>query len=151
MTSQSGLNDFENLYIEIQRKVSAEWHKRLDPLISASQALILRKLDKSGPQKITTLAEGLCITPGAVTSLSDKLISSGYANRRRDTKDRRVVYLEITDQGRELLNQYRAEVKSTVKDLFVGLPDEDLNHLIRIYQQVLRNIDKPQEEEESCE
>ncbi|TCS95878.1 MarR family winged helix-turn-helix transcriptional regulator [Hazenella coriacea] len=149
MTRRDRLTDFEELYMEVQRKVSAEWHKRLDPLISASQALILRKLDKSGPQKITILADGLCITPGAVTSLSDKLISSGYAIRKRDTKDRRVVYLEITDPGRELLNQYRAEVKSTVKDFFVGLPDEDIDHLIRIYQMVLRNIDKPKEE--SCE
>lgn len=51
MPSQSGLTDFEQLYIQVQRSVSAKWHKRLDPLVSASQAMLLRMLDKNGPQK----------------------------------------------------------------------------------------------------
>ncbi|WP_044640644.1 MarR family winged helix-turn-helix transcriptional regulator [Risungbinella massiliensis] len=146
MSDQSKLTNLEELYLEVQRKVSAEWHKRLDPLISGSQAMILWKLVENGPQKVSAIAERMQITPGAVTSLSDKLISSGYAIRKRDEKDRRVVYLEITDEGREVLRQYRAEIKSTVKYFFAGLPEEDINHLIRIYQQVLKNIEEQKEE-----
>ncbi|MED1725671.1 MarR family transcriptional regulator [Brevibacillus parabrevis] len=149
MSSQSSLTDFEQLYIQVQRSVSANWHKRLDPLVSASQAMILRMLDKNGPQKASILAEQLRITPGAVTSLSDKLIACGYASRSRVSHDRRVVYLEITERGSEVLQQYKIELKRTVADLFAGLSEEDLAQLNRIYRQVLHNIESAREENQA--
>jgi DNA-binding MarR family transcriptional regulator len=126
--------------MEFQRKVSDEWNNRLDRLVSGSQATILRSLEEKGPQNASTLAKHLHITPGAVTSLSDKLIINGYAQRKRDSNDRRVVLLEITEQGRELLQQFKIEIKSVIQQFFSGLPDNDINHLIRIYQHVLMNI-----------
>lgn len=114
----------------------------MDRIISGSQSTILWKLDKHGPQKVTTIAEQMSITPGAVTSLSDKLIANGYANRNRATNDRRVVYLEITEKGKELLHQLRAEIKSSTAYFFAGLSDEDLEHLVRIYRLVLKNMDE---------
>lgn len=137
----SNLTEFEELYVEFQRNVSAEWQKRMDRLVSSSQAMILRSLASKGPQNASTLAESLRITPGAVTSLSDKLIASGYAQRQRDVNDRRIVLLEITDKGREILLQFKEENKNVVKQLFSGLPEEDINHLIRIYKHVLTNIE----------
>lgn len=148
MSDPGRLTDFEDLYIQLQRRVSSEWHKRLDTLVSGSQALILRILHAHGPQKVSAIAERLDITPGAVTSLADKLIACGYADRKRDTIDRRVVYLEITDQGHEILLKYRVELKRTVEDFFVGLSDEDLQHLTRIYTQVLKNIEQRRGEKE---
>lgn len=145
----SNLTEFEELYVEFQRSVSVEWQKRMDRLVSSSQAMILRSLAVNGPQNASTLAERLRITPGAVTSLSDKLIASGYAHRNRDSNDRRMVLLEITDQGREILRQFKEENKHVVKQLFSGLPEEDINHLIRIYQHVLTNIETGKVEE--CE
>lgn len=147
MTISRSLTEFEELYLEFQRKVSAEWHKRMDRLVSGSQATILWKLEYGGPQKASTLAARMNVTPGAITSLSDKLISSGYAVRTKDADDRRVVYLEITDQGREILKQFRVETKSIMEQFFKGLSEEDIHHLIRIYEQVLLNIDKEKEVE----
>ena len=136
----NNLTELEELYVTFQRSVSWEWQKRMDLLVSSSQAMILRSLAVNGPQNASTLAERLRITPGAVTSLSDKLIASGYAHRNKDPNDRRIVLLEITDQGREILLQFKEENKNVMKQLFSGLPEEDINHLVRIYRHVLKNI-----------
>lgn len=136
----SDLTEFEELYVTFQRSVSVEWQKRMDLLVSSSQAAILRSLAANGPQNASTLAERLRITPGAVTSLSDKLIANGYAHRQKDVKDGRIVLLEITDKGRDILLQFKKENKNILKQLFSGLPKEDIGHLIRIYQHVLKNI-----------
>ncbi|ATF11279.1 MarR family transcriptional regulator [Brevibacillus sp. HB1.4B] len=142
--------NFEELYIQLQRKVSAESHKRLDPLVSGSQAMLLRILDMNGPQKASSIAERMNITPGAVTSLADKLIACGYATRNRDNTDRRVVQLDITDQGKEILQQYKAVVRNTIEQFFAGVSDEDKQHLVRIYRQVLKNIEQQREEHQDC-
>ncbi|MED1918494.1 MarR family winged helix-turn-helix transcriptional regulator [Brevibacillus sp. DP1.3A] len=146
---QSQVN-FEELYIQLQRKVSAESHKRLDPLVSGSQAMLLRILDMNGPQKASSIAERMNITPGAVTSLADKLIACRYATRNRDSTDRRVVQLDITDQGREILRQYKTIVRNTIEQFFAGVSDEDKQHLVRIYHQVLKNIEQQREEHQDC-
>lgn len=142
MSSPISLTAFEELYLEFQRKVSSEWHKRLDRLVSGSQAGILWSLHYEGPQSASKLAAGLGITPGAVTSLSDKLISSGYAIRKKDEQDRRVVYLEITPEGRVALEQFRHEMKKIIDKFFAGVSQQDLEHLIRIFRQVLLNIEQ---------
>lgn len=143
MPDRSKLSELEELSLEIQRKVSAELHRRINRVLTVSQAMMLWKLDKLGPQKITALAEHMSITPGAITSLSDKLIANGYANRVNDPQDRRVVKLEITPDGRELISKLRADVKHSFAILFAGLSDHDLDHLVRIYQQVLKNMANP--------
>lgn len=141
---------FEELYIQLQRKISAEAHKRLDPLVSGSQAMLLRLLDMDGPMKASAIAVRMNITPGAVTSLADKLLAGGYATRNRDHADRRVVQLDITDDGKEILRQYKAIVKSTIEQFFAGVSEEDKEHLVSIYKQVLKNIEQPREEHQDC-
>jgi DNA-binding MarR family transcriptional regulator len=39
-------------------------------------------------------------TPGTVTAITDTLVRNGYVERRRDERDRRVVRLYLTEQGR---------------------------------------------------
>ena len=146
MPKQHILTEFEELYLDFQRKMGAAWHKKMEQSISGSQVTILFHLNAAGPQKFSALAERLCITPGAVTSLSDKLMSAGYAERKRDEEDRRVVYLEITEEGRELVKKLKKDIKDVVKSFFEGVSDEDLEHLTRIYKQILKNINDIEKE-----
>lgn len=60
--------------MEFQRQVSIKWNKHLDLLVSGSQTILFRYLEEKGAQNASTLAKQLRITPGAFTSLSDKLI-----------------------------------------------------------------------------
>jgi DNA-binding MarR family transcriptional regulator len=140
-SGSSSLQQFQELFRQVLRSMKAEWAKHVEREISTSQAIILEKLESEGAQKITELAVHLDITTGAVTGLCDKLIAAELATRERDEKDRRVVYLEITPKGKaaiERVRQYRTEV---VTKLFKGLSEEDLKQLIRIFQQVMSNLD----------
>jgi DNA-binding MarR family transcriptional regulator len=119
------------------RKLSLEWARHIDPPLSGSQATILEKLETEGQQKASSLAEALGITSGAVTGLSDKLISSGLAKRKRTDDDRRIVYLEITERGREMLKTIREKRSFILHSFFAGIPEEDIRLLIRVFDQVL--------------
>ncbi|MDB5085184.1 MAG: transcriptional regulator [Bacilli bacterium] len=135
----------QDVFLKFSRKLTSEWSKYVEGRISGSQALILEKLACSGPAKSSDLAEELGITMAGVTSLSDKLVLSGYAKRTRTDEDRRVVYLEITASGLEMLQVVRKQRLEIFNKLFKGLSPDDLNHLIRIYEQVLQNIDRSAE------
>lgn len=142
VSRQHILTEFEELYLNFQRKIGSAWHKKMEQQVSGSQCAILFQLIAKGPQKFSVLAENLSITPGAVTSLSDKLILAGYAKRNRAEEDRRVIYLEITDAGREMVANLKKDIKEIISSFFEGVSDEDLTHLTRIYKQILKNIEK---------
>lgn len=127
------------LFYYILKKLKKEWSNQLQG-INYSQYLILKTLSRSGPQKAAQLAEMTQITPGAITSATDKLVVEGYAERKGDKEDRRVVYLEITDKGREFIESLAQEQNKVTMKFFQGLPDEDIQHLIRIYNKISDNF-----------
>lgn len=138
------MNDQEKLleiFYQILKKMKKEWNNQIQG-INHSQYLILRSLDQSGPQKAAQLAELTHITPGGVTCASDKLVAEGYAERKGDKADRRVVYLEITDKGKELVQMMLEKQNKVIMKFFQGLPQEDIQHLIRIYNRISDNLEQ---------
>lgn len=128
-----------SLFYRILKRMKREWDNQLQG-INRSQYLILKTLGHRGPQKAAQLAEVLQITPGAVTSATDKLVAEGFAERKGDKEDRRVVYLEITGKGEELAETLTREQNNVTMKFFQGLPEEDIQHLIRIYNKISGNL-----------
>lgn len=56
-----------------------------------------------GPQSMSLLARGMQITKQQMTVMADKMIAMDIVRRVNDPNDRRVVLLEATEKGRELL------------------------------------------------
>jgi MarR family transcriptional regulator, organic hydroperoxide resistance regulator len=49
-----------------------------------------------------TLAEDLKVTPGNVTGIVERLVEQGLVIRKPDPEDRRIIWLEGSEKGREL-------------------------------------------------
>jgi DNA-binding MarR family transcriptional regulator len=76
--------------------------------LTISQYALLAYLQEKGKSSMRPVSLELGITMGAGTNLANKLIRSGLATRDRDKVDRRVVWIEITDKGREALKRAEA-------------------------------------------
>lgn len=63
------------------------------------------------PVQMGHVAKRSGITPGAMTTITDRLIESGLIQRVRDLGDRRYVHVSATKKGRKLVE--RAEKKAT--------------------------------------
>ncbi len=135
------LAEFEDLFRQLKRRADQQWGKHLEQGLNYSQAVIIKNLKQNGAQKVSDLAEKLSMTPGAITGIADKLISSGYIIRNRSEEDRRVVFLELSPKGEEIIQSLRKQMGDLFKQLFSGISEEDIGHLIRIYKQILINID----------
>jgi DNA-binding MarR family transcriptional regulator len=55
-------------------------------------------LGTRGPMTAGQLADAVRLTTGAVTGLLDRLEAAGLVRRIRDTQDRRLVIVEVTDE-----------------------------------------------------
>lgn len=97
------------------------------------QHLVLRLLSRSGPQRMSDLAEELSINPGAVTAMVDRLEARDLVERVRDDEDRRIVRVSLTAEGAEQLRESEADVRVQMREMFGVLDPDQIEALIAIY------------------
>ena len=73
--------------------------------ISGRKISTLRYLIEAGPLPIGQLSDYLCISDSSTSSLISWLEDRGYVTRTRSKEDNRVVFVDVTAAGRELVQQ----------------------------------------------
>jgi DNA-binding MarR family transcriptional regulator len=71
--------------------------------LTSSQFIILQIVARHGKVLPSTVAKSARLTQATVTSLVDKLERNDHVKRRRDTEDRRRIWIEMTRVGEEAL------------------------------------------------
>ncbi|MER7895119.1 MarR family transcriptional regulator [Streptomyces sp. NPDC096046] len=90
--------------------------------ITPAQSRLLRTLAHWGsPPRMADLAERLEVVPRAVTTLVDGLEASGKVRRVPDPVNRRVIRIELTDDGRAALRELRAARRSAAEEILAPL------------------------------
>lgn len=74
--------------------------------ISPAGLGVLRVLLAGDGLKSSDVAARGWSSPGTLTSVVNTLVREGYVERRRDPGDRRVVRLYVTDEGRQICENY---------------------------------------------
>lgn len=95
--------------------------------LTVSQFGVLEALYHLGVLNQSDLAQKLLKSTGNLTTVVDNLAKQGLVERRRCTEDRRVVYIHLTDMGREKIESILPSHVAGVVDAFSVLsPDEQL-------------------------
>lgn len=111
--------------------------------LSQPQYNILRILRGAGDQGLSCRAIGdrLVTLDPDVTRLLDKLEARGLVQRQRDSRDRRLVLVRLTEAGRRLVNDAHLNqaIARTQDRICQGLAPADLTQLIDLLEDLRRN------------
>lgn len=78
----------------------------LDSKIHENQYQILKLLmDNNCEVKISELSKQHMVTPAAITTVLDRMEKTYLVIRHRDTKDRRIIFISITQNGKNLYEE----------------------------------------------
>jgi DNA-binding MarR family transcriptional regulator len=105
--------------------------------LTPSQYNVLRILRGEGkPLPILEIASRtVAVVPG-ITGLIDRLEQAGFVNRLRCEKDRRVIYVALTDRGVTTLAALDEPLVALHHKLLGQLSQGDLKELIRLLEKV---------------
>ncbi|MGW6012955.1 MarR family winged helix-turn-helix transcriptional regulator [Streptomyces sp. NPDC055210] len=93
--------------------------------ITPAQSRLLRTLAHYGsPPRMADLAERLEVVPRAVTTLVDGLEASGKVRRVPDPTNRRVIRIELTEDGGRVLRELHGARREAAEDILAPLSDE---------------------------
>ncbi|MGA2514776.1 MAG: MarR family transcriptional regulator [Candidatus Limnocylindrales bacterium] len=112
--------------------------------LTANQLLALQlvALAPDGRMKAGDIAGRLGISSQAGTALVDRLVSAGVVDRSHG-EDRRVVWVSVTDAGRELLNGLAAGLEKLIGDaLETGYDAATLDGLVEGLRRVASFADR---------
>jgi DNA-binding MarR family transcriptional regulator len=93
--------------------------------VSLVHLQVLGVLEHEGPRPMTELAEALDVSSASATGIVDRMEDRGLVVRVRDGEDRRVVRVELTDDGRRILGGLIAERRESLRGLLDELSDEE--------------------------
>ena len=82
---------------------------RSEHRFSLSHGAVLGRLDREGPRSVSELATAERIRPQSMAQTVGDLEAEGLVSRRPDTLDRRRSVVELTDEGRVVLEADRRQ------------------------------------------
>jgi len=114
--------------------------KRLAPLeMSAAQYIIMANLAGPEPKSASDLCKGISYDAGAMTRMLDRLEAKGLIRRMRSVEDRRLMHLELTDEGRAAYPRMR-EMSMAVANRFLrGFTRAEARQLESLLARMLAN------------
>ncbi|MCR8641678.1 MarR family transcriptional regulator [Paenibacillus sp. N1-5-1-14] len=124
--------EFAKLWFKISKEIKNHMETELSPALTEGQLNVLELLTEQESMKPSDFLEYLETTPAAVTTLLDRMERGELIERRRDEKDRRIVWVHVTDKGKaeyergmrirqELLNTYLDRISAHNQQLFMYL------------------------------
>lgn len=117
------------------RQYSQQMH---DQGVRGREFATLRYLHEAGPCTIGQVQEYIYISASAASELLSRLENAGYVERKRCKKDQRVVYVELTPEGRRLAEETPLGGIPLLRERVKTLPPERLAMLDEAFSELLR-------------
>jgi DNA-binding MarR family transcriptional regulator len=92
----------------------------------------------------TRLGKGLMLSSAGVTSRVDRLERRGLVRRLPDPDDRRGVIVELTEQGRDVVDAAVAALTVSDRDLMERLDPTEAEQLERLLRKFLGGLELPE-------
>lgn len=87
------------------RKIHSEIMQHSELGLTGPQFQMLSLIYRSKSCNVSYLSEKLDVKPSAITVMADRLVQSGYIERRHDEQDRRAVLLSVTELGGDVYKE----------------------------------------------
>ncbi|WP_054025619.1 MarR family winged helix-turn-helix transcriptional regulator [Bacillus sp. FJAT-28004] len=122
-------NDSLDLFIALSR--ASQWvnaHADRDIRkngLNRTEFGVLELLYHRGPQPLQQIGEKVLMSSGNITYVVDKLEKKQAVRRRASTSDRRLIYAELTDEGKQFVEDVFPAHTEAIEQAVNGLSTEE--------------------------
>ncbi len=97
-----------------------------------------------GMVKVSDLSTHHHISRPAISQMLGSLEKKGFISRRTDDKDRRIVWVDLTEQGKQAFERANKAVFAYIRKIISLLGEEDtkmLTHLLSRLYEIIKNLE----------
>lgn len=107
-----------------------------DQEISRPHFQIMKNLRTEGPCSMTELGKLLSVSKPNVTTLVDKLVELNIVKRKFDDSDRRIINIELTEQGCDYFEDLKETLKAALSKSMKKFTKDDL----ALFKETINNM-----------
>lgn len=133
-------NLFQKFYFLFNKIENITIEQSINCLSQAEIKLLTHLSDKA--ISMNELSDSLNITMGTATTAVSKLVIKNFINRRRDSDDRRVVLVSLTEKGIKAKYFYSNFRKEISEKLIKNINKKDLESFNKVFLEILVNLEK---------
>ncbi|MBU5441071.1 MarR family transcriptional regulator [Paenibacillus sp. MSJ-34] len=140
MESRDVISFISKIREKVNRFIVSEMAKRGIEGIAASHGDIIYALFKTPRLTMADISRRINKDKSTVTALVDKLVRLGYVTKERDVEDTRVVYVALTDKGKELQPIFESVSKELLDLFYLGISEKEKENLLHILKKIYDNF-----------
>ncbi|GFE60710.1 MarR family winged helix-turn-helix transcriptional regulator [Geobacter sp. AOG2] len=106
--------------------------------LTGHQLWVIKIVASSAPIKVSDLARQMYLHPATVVGILDRLASKGLVQRRRSTEDKRVVEIDLTAEGRIVVDKVPEVAEGMLARKLEILPQNRLSHVSKGMKEIAR-------------
>jgi len=108
--------------------------------LATSHGDILDALLRSKKLTMKELADKIGRDKSTITALVDKLIKHGYVEKTRDISDNRVVFVTLTEKGKELKPMFETISQDLLSRVYKDISENEKEELIKTLKKIKKNF-----------
>jgi DNA-binding MarR family transcriptional regulator len=109
--------------------------------VSAGQLNCLLALYENGPLPPSQIARHILVKSSTVTGIIDRLEQKGLVTRSRNSPDRRVITIELTEAGRLLAQNAPPPIQQKIMDGLKNLPKAEIEKIVHGLNMLTQMLD----------
>ena len=109
--------------------------------VSASQLNCILALRENGPLPPSRIAKHMMVKSSTVTGVVDRLEQKGLVRRARNSPDRRVINVELTEAGTRLAENAPPPIQQKIIDGLSTLTERQVNRIVKALQMLTCMLD----------
>ncbi len=108
--------------------------------VSGPEFFLLRHIHMQGARSISQLAEQLALNQATVSNVVNSAAKKDLVVKEKDSKDRRVTIIQVTDKGRKTVNRLQQQRFKRFRSILNHLSTDELQTLEKIFSKLLDRL-----------
>jgi DNA-binding MarR family transcriptional regulator len=109
--------------------------------LTGPQLWAIKVISESEPIKASDLARKMFLHPATVFGIIDRLEARGFVERKRSAKDRRIIEIVLTEQGRYIIRQSPEVAQGLIVSRLEALSENKLKNLSTTLKQLVKILE----------
>jgi len=116
---------------EINSKINSNLRNKFENTgLTLPQIMLVRILLKYKKLKVSEISAKMSLAKSTVSGIIDRLEKQDIIKRTRDSKDKRIVYIELASEGYELGMKFRDNIEEYFGSIFDDTNEEEIEIII---------------------
>ncbi|MDW7671668.1 MAG: MarR family transcriptional regulator [Bacillota bacterium] len=132
--TQEHINESLKLFVVLSRAAKAVSDRIEENIrsygLNSTEFAVLELLYHKGSQSIQIIGKKVLIASSSITYVVDKMVSRGYVSRTASPYDRRVIFAELTPEGKDLMDRIFPGHALAIHRILEGVPSHEKPDMI---------------------